>query len=191
MAADRLLTSRDPASFDWSGQLAEQLSWHWETQLRPRLDGLTDLEYFWEPVPGAWNVRPEGDRFTIDWAVPPPDPAPVTTIAWRLGHLIVGVFGERNARYFGGPPIDYGHYAWDGTAAAALEALDAGYATWIAGVRALSTEELLANCREDGFDTESMAALVLHIHREVLHHGAEVALLRDLHLHGGGKPLRR
>ena len=25
-----------------------------------------------------------------------------------------------------------------------------------------------------------MAALVLHIHREVIHHGAEVLLLRDL-----------
>jgi hypothetical protein len=27
-----------------------------------------------------------------------------------------------------------------------------------------------------------MAALVLHIHREVIHHGAEIALLRDLYL---------
>jgi hypothetical protein len=26
-----------------------------------------------------------------------------------------------------------------------------------------------------------MAALVLHISREVIHHGAEIALLRDLH----------
>jgi hypothetical protein len=26
-----------------------------------------------------------------------------------------------------------------------------------------------------------MAALVLHINREVLHHGAEIALLRDLY----------
>jgi hypothetical protein len=25
-----------------------------------------------------------------------------------------------------------------------------------------------------------MATLVLHIHREVIHHGAEIALLRDL-----------
>jgi hypothetical protein len=26
-----------------------------------------------------------------------------------------------------------------------------------------------------------MATLVLHIHREVIHHGAEIALLRDLY----------
>jgi hypothetical protein len=30
-----------------------------------------------------------------------------------------------------------------------------------------------------------MAALVLHIHREAIHHGAEVALLRDLYRHRG------
>ena len=29
-----------------------------------------------------------------------------------------------------------------------------------------------------------MAALVLHIHREVIHHGAEIALMRDLWAHG-------
>ena len=29
-----------------------------------------------------------------------------------------------------------------------------------------------------------MAALVLHVNREVLHHGAEVALMLDLFTHG-------
>ena len=28
-----------------------------------------------------------------------------------------------------------------------------------------------------------MAALVLHVNREVIHHGAEIALLRDLYRH--------
>jgi hypothetical protein len=28
-----------------------------------------------------------------------------------------------------------------------------------------------------------MATLVPHIHREVIHHGAEIPLLRDLYLH--------
>jgi hypothetical protein len=28
-----------------------------------------------------------------------------------------------------------------------------------------------------------MAALVLHINREIIHHGAEIALLRDLYRH--------
>ena len=36
-----------------------------------------------------------------------------------------------------------------------------------------------------------MAALVLHINREMLHHGAEIALLRDLYLWGYGADERR
>ncbi len=34
---------------------------------------------------------------------------------------------------------------------------------------------------EGGFADHPMAALVLHIHREAIHHGAEIALLRDLY----------
>ena len=93
---------------DWNNQLAEQLDWHWRKQLRPRLDGLTDEEYLWEPVPGMWSIRPRGTStapvsigasdFTADYAWPEPDPVPATTIAWRLAHLLVGVFGMRVAR---------------------------------------------------------------------------------------------
>ncbi len=63
---------------DWNTQLREQLDWHWRGQLRPRLTGLTDDEYLWEPAANAWTIRPGKG---IDWAYPPPDPAPVTTIA--------------------------------------------------------------------------------------------------------------
>jgi len=47
-------------SVDWNSELAEQLDWHWREALRPRFDGLTDDEYFWEPVPGMWSIRPRG-----------------------------------------------------------------------------------------------------------------------------------
>ena len=48
------------AVIDWTGELLDQLDGHWTHQLRPRLDGLTDQEYLWEPVPGCWNVRARG-----------------------------------------------------------------------------------------------------------------------------------
>lgn len=38
-----------------------------------------------------------GGELVADFEFPEPDPAPVTTIAWRLGHVIVGIFGVRNA----------------------------------------------------------------------------------------------
>ncbi|HEY5881758.1 MAG TPA: DinB family protein [Nakamurella sp.] len=179
---------------DWTALLASQLSWHWEAQARPRLDGLTDAEYFFEPVPGCWNVRPAGrpgpapaygrGSMRMEFDFEPPEPTPVTTIAWRLAHLIVGVFGDRNARYFSGPAMTFTTYAYPATAAEALAALDDGYDRWISGVGTLSPPELTANCREPGFETDSMAALILHIHREAIHHLSEIALLRDLWANG-------
>ncbi len=180
---------------EWNEQLREQLEWHWNAQLRPRLGGLTDDEYFWEPVPNCWNVRPRGTGsaavaagrgdHTIDFDFSAPDPAPVTTIAWRLAHLIVGVFGMRVARHFGGPAMDYENFDYAGTADAALAQLDETYAAWVAGVRTWSTEQLAAPCGEPGYEDFPCAALVLHINREAIHHGAEIALLRDLHIRLG------
>ncbi|MDH6293455.1 DinB family protein [Rhodococcus sp. NM-2] len=179
---------------DWPRELADQLGWHWEQQLRPRLEGLSDEEYFWEPAPDGWSVRPRGQSqapvqagsgaFTIDFAFPEPDPPPVTTIAWRLGHLVVGVFGMRIASHFGGPPVDYQTFEYAGTAAEALAQLDENYAAWSAGVRSLGVEGFARPCgaSEGAFADYPMGALVLHINREVIHHGAEVALLRDLYL---------
>jgi hypothetical protein len=180
---------------DWTARLVDQLDVHWRGQLRPRLAGLTDDEYFWEPVAGCWSVRRRGEStapisagsgaFTIDFAMPEPDPPPVTTIAWRLGHLIVGVFGARVASHFGGPPVDYQGFAYAGTAADALRQVDEGYAGWTDGVRALGPADLERPCgpAEGSFADHPMAALVLHINREAIHHGAEIALLRDLYAH--------
>lgn len=179
----------------WNSQLRDQLSFHWETALRPRLDGLTDDEYFWEPVPGCWSVRPRGTGsaaiqagagdFTIDFTFPEPDPPPVTTIAWRLGHVIVGVLGARNASHFGGPPIGYEDFVYADSADTALQQLDSGYAAWQAGVESLGDAGLdrPVGEAEGPWADAPYSVLVLHINREMIHHLAEVCLLRDLYLH--------
>lgn len=180
---------------DWNGLLIEQLDWHWSHQLRPRLEDLGDDEYLWEPVAGCWNVRPRGRStapvvagsgpYTIDFAFPEPDPPPVTTIAWRLAHLIVGVLGMRVAAHFDGPAVNYQSFSYAGRAGQAIDQLDRAYATWIEGVRGLGADGLARPCgsAEPSFPEASMGALVLHIHREVIHHGAEISLLRDLNRH--------
>ncbi|HET7387148.1 MAG TPA: DinB family protein [Nocardioidaceae bacterium] len=179
----------------WTTELAGQLDFHWQHQLRPRLARLTDEEYFWEPVPGCWNVRPRGTgttsvaggsgAFTVDFEFPEPDPAPVTTIAWRIAHVVVGVLAMRVASHFDGPPADYLGWEYAETAAAALGQLDTAYAAWRDGVRGLDDDALAAPCgpAEGPFAEEPMSTLVLHINREVIHHGAEIALLRDLYAH--------
>jgi len=167
---------------DLTSQLADQLDFHWRTQLRPRLDGLTDDEYFWQPVPDCWTVHPGG---SVDFAHPAPSPAPFTTIAWRLAHVTVGVFAMRNHSHFGGPPADYQSWDYATDAAAALTQLDEAYATWIAGVRSLTPIELARPCgpAEGPYADYALSELVLHINREAIHHGAEIACLRDLYVH--------
>jgi hypothetical protein len=107
----------------------------------------------------------------------------VTTIAWRLGHMIVEVLGERVHSHFGGPGVKVSTFGFAGTADDALSQLDHAYAQWIDGVRALGLDGLAQPCgpSEGPFQDAPLAALVLHINREMLHHNAEVMLLRDLY----------
>ncbi|AXB47880.1 DinB family protein [Amycolatopsis albispora] len=183
--------------FDWNRSLREQWEFHWRHQVRARLDGLTDDEYFWAPVPDAWSVRPRGTStapvqagagdFTIDYAIPTPDPAPFTTIAWRLGHVIVGVLAARNASHFGGPPASYDSWHYAGDAATALDQLGTQLDAWVTGVGGLSEAELRTPVgNKEPYPELAIADLVLHIHRELIHHLSEVCLLRDLYLHTNG-----
>jgi hypothetical protein len=154
-------------------EVFEQLSWHWEAQLRPRLSGLTPEELAWEPVAGCWTVR-DG---LLDGTWPTPDPAPVTTIAWRLGHL-GQTLAHRASAHFGDRvfpslvPDDL------------LGFVDEGYAAWAAGVLG-ADEARFARAHQGPPGTADerypLWAVVLHVSREVIHHGAEVALLRDLY----------
>lgn len=172
----------------WNDELVEQLDWHWIHHARPRLDGMSDDEYLWEPVADCWNIRqePHGGAVTIDFEMDEPAIAPFTTIAWRLGHISIGVLGNRAANHFGVPgSVEYETTEWPIGAAAGLAMLDGHYAAWIAGVRALGEEGLRAPCGpcEGPFSEHPMSALVLHINREVIHHMAEVAVIRDLYAH--------
>ena len=153
-------------------------------RLLERLDGLTDDEYLWEPVPGCWSVRPTGDgSHAIDWEWPEPSPPPVTTIAWRLCHIASGVLGIRASNHFGEGTLTLETIRWPATAADGLRFLEDSYAAWSAGVSALDDEGLARPCgpAEGPYRDYPMATLIPHINREVFHHAAEVALLRDLY----------
>ena len=183
---------------DWTHELVDQLEFHWAQVLRPRLDGLTDEQYLWEPAPGMWSIRPRAEATAamavgagdavMDYAMPEPDPPPLTTIAWRMGHIAIGIFGTRAANHFGDGGVDYQTTDWPLTAKGGVELLDRHHDAWVDGVRALDAGGLAEPCgpAEGPFADYPMAALVLHINREALHHGAEIALLLDLYTHTGG-----
>jgi hypothetical protein len=179
-------------SIDWTHELVDQLAWHWDHHLRPGIATLTDEEYLWEPVPG-WSIRRRGDARTAmatgrddtvaDFEYPEPDPSPFTTIAWRVGHIAIGVLGKRTSAHFGDGSMQYETTDWPLDAAGGLDLLDDCYAAWIDRIRDLDEVGLERPCgdAEGPFAEYPFAALILHLNREVIHHGAEILLLRDLY----------
>lgn len=166
-------------------RLAGQLGWYWDEVFIPRLEGLTDDEYFWEPVPNCWNVRPNDDgTFRVEWPSPESDPPSFTTIAWRMCH-IGDILTERANHHFGDRAYPaFEAIAWPGTAHDAVRFITDGYAQWTEGLARLDDEDLEKKSEgpPNTLDAQfPFAEVVLHVNREVIHHGAEVAELRDLY----------
>ncbi|HEV8636579.1 MAG TPA: DinB family protein [Chloroflexota bacterium] len=173
-------------------QLLGQLDFRWQAMLRPRLEGLTDDEYRWEPAPGCWNVRSLGDgRHLVegqwDGGFPRVSPPPFTTIAWRVCHLGAGLATRAN-HHFGDRTLTRDNL-WERlgvptTAADGVAFLERWYAAWREGIVARAEEFL--DGRSEGPPGSAdgqfpFADVILHVNAEVIHHGAEVALLRDLY----------
>lgn len=155
---------------------------------------LSDEEYLWEPAPGAWSIRRRGEaasprpfgpgEWLLDRAVGDPNPTPITTIAWQLGHLHVcfagsweWAFGER--RRSPALLVDFSP-----SANVTLERFWTMMDRWRDSVAAMTPEQLdtigfgqnpWASDSEEPFITVIWAANL-----EFIHHMAEIALLRDL-----------
>jgi hypothetical protein len=88
------------------------------------------------------------------------------------------------ATHFGAPAASYETWEYAGSAATALDQLEAQLDVWLAGVRGLGEAELRVPVgAKKPFPDAPMADLVLHVHRELIHHLSEVCLLRDHYLH--------
>jgi predicted enzyme related to lactoylglutathione lyase len=128
-------------------------------RLRERLDGLTDEEYVWQPAPG------------------------VVGLVWRLRHIAELLTEERNAAWLGVPvPPSPPSVGTADAADDALRALDAAFAAWEVVLAAAPEESLASPIGEAGgpYADSTRRSLVLHILDELIHHGAEVGLVRDL-----------
>jgi hypothetical protein len=150
-------------------------------RLAARLEGLTDAEYFWEPVPGCWTVRRDGSgAWVADYAEPDPDPAPFTTIAWRLAHLAdCKVIYHEWA--FGPRRLTFPDLAAPATAADALARLEEGQRRLRAALAGLGDDQLdglrWTNWGERWPAWRVLCTLVGHD----AHHGGEIGCLRDLY----------
>ncbi|MFD3533836.1 DinB family protein [Streptomyces sp. NPDC058664] len=159
---------------------------------------MTDAEHLWEPGPGCWSVRRRADgpgpRATLltgvgDWgrdtAPPPhPTPPPFTTIAWRLSHLSE-MLALRADHTNGGHRLTRDDHPAGGDVASALTAFDTAADAWRAAL--LSADDTALDTvgystYPHGSDPEDpFVEIVWWVNQELLHHGAEIALLRDLY----------
>lgn len=156
-------------------------------RLRARLAGLTDHEYFWEPAPGCWSVRRGADgqyRMDGDEAEPDPDPSPLTTVAWRLCHIVDVLTGGHNAPWLGVPTTTEARWVGEpATASAALERLDEAYAVFRSLLSTVDRSTLVDAIGEVSrfYGDSTRLAFALHLLDELIHHAAEVGTMRDVY----------
>lgn len=179
---------------DRKGLLIDQLSSSAELS-QERLEGLTDEEYLWEPVEGMWSIRKKADAKTshaygkgvwvLDLERGGPSPAPVTTIAWRIGHLL-SMFAGRWEWTFGQrqtPPEDLVEFT--PKAGPALAELWGQTDRWLDRIDQLTDDELEIpgfGQYPHGLDPQiPFIGILWWMNRELIHHLAEVSLLRDLY----------
>jgi hypothetical protein len=158
----------------------------WDTSLQmlsERMAGVTDAEWLWEPSPGATSIVPLTDAA---WRPPQPkDDAPRTrTIGWLAGHL--GEMGVLRADYLTGS-----HHAtpedieWPVTAAAGTDSMLRGLARWRDALAVMTDADLDQVGRSQcpwGLDPElPLLDIVWWMNRELIHHAAEIAFVRDLY----------
>ncbi len=151
-------------------------------RLRSRLEGLTDEEYRWEPVPGMWSVSEVGGRWLVDDNPDAPAPTPVTTIAWRLWHIASSCLADYGS-HLGPWPLAVQGKEWYPDVTSALTALDVAWHAFHERIHALGETGVQRPLGPDWgpFAENSWADLVTHAADELAHHGAEVGLLRDLY----------
>lgn len=163
--------------------LVESLDTDWD-QLSNRINGLTDAEYLWCAAEGpCWSVAlSESGEALADLEKPDPVPPPFTTIAWRMWHMGPDCLDSYSSRLFGTNGTGIDDRSWTMSADEAWALLERSFRNFRAGI-ATSTPEQMMEPIGDAFGPfahKNRIDLALHAEREIVHHGAEIALLRDL-----------
>jgi DinB superfamily len=188
-----------PEEFDWAivavkdpmAMVRGQLEFSW-LMLRTRLDQLTDDEYGWAPAQGALSVRRRSDARTSrvvgtgDWVAEWPDgpdsPGP-RTIAWLIAHLTEAFF-ERWEWTFGQHQRRRDDLDLPGVRKEAVTELTRWVDAWRRDIAGLPAADVMTVGLSTASDIDAAAPfghLVLHMNRELIHHGSEILVLQDLY----------
>ena len=180
---------------------------------------LSKDEFFWEPVPGSWSVRPREECRTPnpfgigDWvadfdgsvagaAVEGKAIEPLTTIAWLFWH--VGSMAGRTAdlNFLGGTKSAesgwtsayLGDHPVFATPSEAVGVMQSGWRTLDEAIRASTDEDLEQGTRFWGYPGHPGPptqgyGIIASVLNEISHHGSQVCMLRDLYRAVDGRNL--
>lgn len=159
-------------------------SWQLSGQrLEHRCRGLTDRELLWEPAAHCWNLvrdpsHPGGWSYPYDFD--PPRPHPITSIGWRLIHLIAD--NEIYMEHAFGPGVrNFPDLEVHGTAAEVLADWRASREPITRWLTSADDHDLLQNRPSHLGGMKNAGEVISTLIDEQTHHGAEIALLRDLY----------
>lgn len=119
------------------------------------------------------GVTPE----ELDWA---PTSDADLSLRWRLQHIAETLGEDRNRLW-----LDVGAQTWPETAAPTPGSVASAYAYWRGLLQSLDDESSEAQIGAVGgpYGQDTRRSFALHVLDELIHHGAEAALLRDLYAH--------
>jgi hypothetical protein len=151
------------------------------------LEDVGDEDCFWEPATPCWSVRPR-DAASTGWGTgewvcedtwPPPDPLPITSIAWRIAHLAAWTDIYRSWT-FEDQSLGLRQLEVPGRRDELVAWLQLAQDLFSEAVGALEEPDLVGLRPAHWGPTLPVHHLVSTIAVEHTHHGAEIGLLRDL-----------
>ena len=155
------------------------------------LDGISEEELGWMPTAGCWTVHHRSSPCEVpadgsgDWVIdylwPDPEPAPVTTIAWRAVHV-----GSVNLMYweyaFGAGRLTFPELELPAPMATDVVSwLRDGQERLVRALTSLNDAGLDEARRTNWGEEWPTRQLFKTLVNEQVHHGAEIALLKDLY----------
>jgi hypothetical protein len=153
-------------------------------------EGLTNEELHWEPAPNMWGLRKKSELRTplpldtpeCDWWLdgirPRPNPEPLTTIGWRVAHLILGSWNwltslkELEPRPRPEPGLT-------GDVESLIPLWKSVFDEFVGAAKEF-TEAALAAEVQAGTSRFRRSRIVSHMTLEITAHGAEVGTMRHL-----------
>jgi hypothetical protein len=149
--------------------------------LRSLVSGLSDAEFFWEPAPNCWRIfQTDQGAWTYDYDIPPPQPAPLTTIGWRLVHIAsCKIIYHEYA--FGPGKLTFPELVIPHTAADAIAWLEQGHAQLASALSECTDAALEQPARANWGELMPTWRIFWILISHDIQHGAEIGCLRDLY----------